>query len=53
MNFDQAMGQVRPLLSIVGSLLIAVGLAKLFGVDVMMSHSWWEIGLAGFLMKNI
>lgn len=51
--FDQALGQVRPVLSIIGSIMIGIGIAKLFGVDVLMGHAWWEIGLAGFLMKSI
>lgn len=34
MSVDQALGQARPILSIIGSIIIVVGLAKFFGFNV-------------------
>lgn len=53
MQIDQALGQVRPILSLAGSLVIAAGLLKFFGVDVPISGSGIEIAAAGFLLKHI
>ena len=53
MNVDQALGQVRPILKLVGTALIAVGIAKFFGFDMPMKGSGLEIAVAGFLMKSI
>lgn len=54
MNADQIFGQVRPILSLIGSILIVVGLLKFFGVNInVMSGSGLEIGVAGYLLKAI
>lgn len=53
MDFNQAMGQVRPLLAIAGSVIIAAGLLKFFGVDVPISGSGLEIAVAGWLLKSV
>jgi hypothetical protein len=53
MDFNQAMGQIRPILGIVGALLIAAGVLKFFGVNIPISGSGLEIGVAGFLTKSI
>lgn len=53
MNIDQALGQVRPIIAIVGSVLIAVGVLKFFGVDIPLRGSGLELAVAGFLVKHI
>lgn len=54
MNADQIFGQVRPILSLIGSIIIVVGLLKFFGVNInVLQGSGIEIAAAGFLMKNI
>ena len=54
MNFDQSMNQVRPILSIIGSVLIVIGLLKFFGVNInALNGSGLEIAVAGFLTKHI
>lgn len=53
MNFDQAMGQIRPILSIIGSVLIVAGLLKFFGMAIPIQGGGLEIAVAGFLMKSI
>ncbi|WP_296203598.1 hypothetical protein [uncultured Hyphomicrobium sp.] len=47
MSVDQALGQARPILSI-----IAAGLAKFFGAGVPIGGSGLELAVAGFLLKN-
>jgi hypothetical protein len=53
LNPDQIFGQLRPLLSLAGSILIAGGLLKFFGVNVPLSGSGLEIAVAGYLMRSI
>ena len=53
LNPDQIFGQLRPLLSLAGSILIAAGLLKFFGVNVPISGSGLEIAVAGYLMRSI
>lgn len=54
MNVDQIFGQLRPILSLVGSALIIVGLLKFFGVQItLVSGSGLELAVAGWLTKNI
>lgn len=52
-NVDQIFGQMRPLLSIVGSVLIIAGLAKFFGFNVPINGSGLEIAVAGWLTRSI
>lgn len=52
MSVDQALGQVRPILSLIGSIIIAVGLLKFFGVNVGVGFNGLELAVAGFLLKN-
>lgn len=52
-EINKALGQVRPILSLVGSVLIVIALAKFFGVSVPMRGGWMEIGAGGFLIKHI
>lgn len=52
--FDQALGQVRPVLSIIGSVIIVLGLLKFFGFNInVLQGTGLEIAVAGFLMKSI
>ncbi len=53
MNADAIFGQARPLLQLLGSVLIVAGLLKLCGLNVPINVSWWELGLAGFLCKHV
>lgn len=53
LNPDQIFGQLRPILTLAGSILIAGGLLKFFGVNVPIHGSGLEIAVAGYLMKSI
>jgi hypothetical protein len=53
MQVDQALGQVRPILGLIGSLLIIVGLAKFFGVNISIGFDGLHLAAAGWLMKGI
>ncbi len=53
LSADAIFGQLRPILSLAGSILIAVGLLKFFGVNISFGGSGLELAVAGFLMKSI
>lgn len=54
MNLDQAMGQVRPILQLIGSAVIVIGVLKFMGVNInVLNGSGLEIAAVGFLIKNI
>ncbi len=53
MDINQALGQIRPLLSIAGSIIIAAGVLKFFGVQVPISGGAVEIAAIGWLIKGI
>jgi hypothetical protein len=53
MTSDQIFGQLRPILLLIGSVLIAAGLLKYFGVNIPLSGSGLEIAIAGYLIKQI
>ena len=54
MTLDQALGQVRPILKLIGTALIVVGLAKFFGVNINLARgSGLELAVAGYLTKAI
>ena len=55
MNLDPnaIFGQLRPLLSLVGSVVIIAGVLKYFGVNIPVSGSGLELAAIGFLIKNI
>ena len=53
MNLDQTLGQIRPLTVLIGTVCIIAGLAKFFGAPVPLYHQWWELGLAGWLLKQV
>lgn len=52
MNLDSALSQLRPILSLAGSIIIAAGLLKFFGVQIPISGSGLELAVAGFLLKS-
>ena len=53
LSADAIFGQLRPILSLVGSILIAAGILKFFGVNVPIGSGGLEIAVAGYLMKSI
>lgn len=53
LNIDQVFGQLRPLLQLVGSLMIIAGLLQWFGVNIPVTGNGLELAVAGFLAKNI
>ena len=53
MNADQIFGQLRPILSLAGSIIIAIGLLKFAGVQIPVSGSGLELAVAGWLTKQI
>lgn len=53
MNIDQALGQVRPLTTLIGTALLIAGLLKFFGVGIPINGGGLEIAVAGWLTKNI
>jgi hypothetical protein len=53
MSVDQALGQARPILSLIGSIIIAVGLAVFwFGLGINVPGSGLEFAASGFLLKH-
>lgn len=52
-DINQALAPIRPVLSLLGSAVIAVGLLKFFGVSIPISGSGLELAVAGYLMKAI
>lgn len=52
MNPEQ-IKQARSALGLIGTVLIVVALAKLSGIQIPLRAAWWEIGLAGYLTKEI
>lgn len=53
MQIPDIFGQLRPLLSFVGSLIIAAGLLKFAGVQIPVSGSGLELAVVGWLTKQI
>lgn len=53
MTSDQIFGQLRPILSLIGSVIIVVGVLKFFGVQVPVTGSGLELAAIGFLIKHI
>ncbi len=54
MNPEQALGQIRPVLKLVGTAMIVVGLAKFFGINInILRGSGLELAVAGYLTKAI
>lgn len=53
MDLNQALNPIRPFAQLVGTILVIVGLAKFFGVNIPISGSGLEIAVAGYLMKSV
>lgn len=54
MNLDHAFNQVRPILSLIGSAVIVVGVLRFCGVNInILNGSGLEVAAIGFLIKNI
>ena len=53
MTSDQIFGQLRPILSLIGSVIIVAGLLKFYGVQIPISGGGLEIAVSGWLLKNI
>ena len=53
MNVDQALGQIRPLTHLIGTLVLVVGVLKFFGVQIPISGSGIELAVIGYLTKSI
>jgi hypothetical protein len=53
MQTPDIFAQMRPILSPVGSIIIAAGLLKFAGVQIPVSGSGLEIAFAGWLLKQI
>jgi hypothetical protein len=55
MNLDlnALISPVRPLLSAAGTIIIAAGLLKFFGVNIPISGGGLELAVAGWLMKGL
>lgn len=52
MSPDQALGQIRPLTALIGSVLIICGVLKAFGVDIPLKGEGWQIAILGFSLKS-
>jgi hypothetical protein len=53
MNLDSILGQARPFLQLAATVLIVIALVKFAGFSVPLRAAWWELGLAGWLTKQI
>lgn len=54
MNLDHSLGQIRPILSLIGSAIIVVGVLKFFGVNInVLNGGGLELAAIGWLVKNI
>ena len=53
MDINQALNPIRPIAAVVGTILIAAGLLKFFGMNIPINGGGLEIAVAGWLMKQI
>ena len=53
MDINQALAPIRPIASLVGTVLILAGLAKFFGVQIPIGGGGLEIAVAGYLLKGV
>ena len=53
MDLNQALAPARPILAIVGSILIIAGLLKFFGVGIPMYQDGLHVAVAGWLLKQV
>lgn len=53
MDINQALAPIKPIASLIGTVLILAGLAKFFGVNIPIGGGGLEIAVAGWLLKSI
>ncbi len=53
MDINAALAPIRPIASLVGTVLILAGLAKFFGVQIPIGGSGLEIAVAGWRLKGV
>lgn len=53
MNPDATLASARPVLSLIGSIIIAAGLLKFAGISIPTHGSGLEIAVAGWLLKQV
>lgn len=52
-DLNAALAPIRPFLALAGSVMIAAGLLKFFGINIPVNGSGLELAVAGYLMKAI
>ena len=53
MDLNQALAPVRPITSLIGTVLIIAGILKFFGLNIPIMGSGLELAVAGWLTKQI
>ena len=54
MDLNQALAPVRPITQLLGKVLIIVGLAMFFGMNInVFAHPGLEVAFAGWLLQGI
>ena len=53
MDLNQALAPIKPIASLIGTVLILAGLAKFFGVNIPIGGGGLEIAVAGYLLKGV
>lgn len=53
MQVDTALAQIRPVLSLIGSVIIAAGLLDFAGVNIPQISDGIRLAVAGFLLKHV
>lgn len=53
MDMNQALGQVRPITSLVGTVVLIAGLLKFFGVNIPIGYPGLELAVAGYLLRSV
>lgn len=53
MQVDQVLNQARPIIQLIGTVLITIGAVKMAGVNVdLVRGEYWQIMLAGLALKS-
>lgn len=53
MDMNQTLGQVRPITSLVGTVVLIAGLLKFFGVNIPIGYPGLELAVAGYLLRSV
>lgn len=53
MDLNQVLAPAKPLLQLIGSVCLIVGLLKFFGVNIPVGYPGLELAVAGYLLKSI